>query len=100
MRAERLEKIGREEMAKRVVIIGGGVIGLCAAYYAQKFGHRVTLLERGAEAHDACSLGNAGMITPSHFTPLAAPGMVADGPAHECSTPKARFTSARDSIKI
>ena len=66
-------------MAKRIVIVGGGVIGLCAAYYAQKFGHQVILLERGAAAHDSCSLGNAGMITPSHFTPLAAPGMVAMG---------------------
>ena len=64
---------------KRIVILGGGVIGLCAAYYAQKFGHHIILLERGAAAHDACSLGNAGMITPSHFTPLAAPGMVGMG---------------------
>lgn len=66
-------------MSKHIVIVGGGVIGLCAAYYAQRFGHQVTLLERGAASHDSCSLGNAGMITPSHFTPLAAPGMVAMG---------------------
>ncbi len=66
-------------MSRRIVIIGGGVIGLCAAYYAQRRGHRVTVLERGARDHDSCSLGNAGMIVPSHFTPLAAPGMVALG---------------------
>ncbi len=66
-------------MSKRIVIIGGGVIGLCVAYYAQRRGHRVTVLERGAADHDSCSLGNAGMIVPSHFTPLAAPGMVALG---------------------
>lgn len=42
-------------------------------------GHRVTILERGEPAHDSCSLGNAGMITPSHFVPLAAPGMVSMG---------------------
>ena len=29
--------------------------------------------------HDGCSFGNAGMIVPSHFIPLAAPGMVALG---------------------
>ena len=66
-------------MSKRIVIIGGGIIGLCVAYYAQRRGHRVTVLERGARDHDSCSLGNAGMIVPSHFTPLAAPGMVALG---------------------
>ncbi len=66
-------------MSKHIVIIGGGVIGLAVAYYAQQRGHRVTVLERGAAGHDSCSLGNAGMIVPSHFTPLAAPGMVALG---------------------
>jgi D-amino-acid dehydrogenase len=42
-------------------------------------GHAVTVIERGAPDHDSCSLGNAGMVTPSHFIPLAAPGMVALG---------------------
>src|SRR5207302_5276329 len=62
-----------------VVIIGCGIIGLCTAYYALRRGHRVTLLERGAPDHDGCSLGNAGMVVPSHFMPLAAPGMVSLG---------------------
>ena len=64
-------------MAKHVLIAGGGVIGLCSAYYAIQRGHRVTVLERGAADHDSCSLGNAGMIVPSHIVPLAAPGAVA-----------------------
>lgn len=64
---------------KRVVIVGGGVIGLSAAWYAAERGHAVTVLERGAPDHNACSLGNAGMVVPSHFIPLAAPGMVALG---------------------
>lgn len=64
---------------KSVLVIGGGVIGLCTAWYALKAGHRVTILERGAPDHDACSHGNAGMIVPSHFVPLAAPGMVGMG---------------------
>jgi D-amino-acid dehydrogenase len=64
---------------KSILIIGGGVIGLCTAYYARRKGHRVAVVERGAPDHDCCSLGNAGMIVPSHFVPLAAPGMVALG---------------------
>jgi D-amino-acid dehydrogenase len=64
---------------KDIVIIGGGIIGLSTAYYARKAGHNVTVIERSAPKHDGCSLGNAGMIVPSHFVPLAAPGMVAYG---------------------
>ncbi|MBM3837042.1 MAG: FAD-dependent oxidoreductase [Verrucomicrobia bacterium] len=66
-------------MAKGVLIIGGGVIGLSTAYYLARRGHRVTILDRVASEHWNCSYGNAGMITPSHFVPLAAPGMVALG---------------------
>ncbi len=66
-------------MSKEVLVIGGGIIGLCTAYYAARHGHRVTLIERGPADHDGCSLGNAGMVVPSHFVPLAAPGMVRQG---------------------
>lgn len=65
--------------SKSVVVIGGGVVGLCTAYYAAQRGHRVTVLERGGPDHDCCSLGNAGMIVPSHIVPLAAPGMIGLG---------------------
>ena len=62
-----------------VVIVGGGIIGLCTAFYATLAGHRVTVIDRNPEQRDGCSYGNAGMIVPSHFVPLAAPGMVALG---------------------
>lgn len=38
---------------------------------------RVTVVERNGERRDGCSYGNTGMVVPSHFVPLAAPGMVA-----------------------
>lgn len=62
----------------RVCIIGGGVIGLSSAYYLRKAGFSVTVLDQG-NLGEGCSFGNAGMIVPSHFVPLAAPGMVAKG---------------------
>src|ERR1700722_8016413 len=66
-------------MAKRVVICGAGIIGLCSAFFLARRGHDVTVIERQPELRDGCSFGNAGMIVPSHFVPLAAPGMVAFG---------------------
>jgi D-amino-acid dehydrogenase len=67
------------EGKNRVVILGGGVIGLCSAYYALKRGLTVTVIEREPAGGDNCSMGNAGMIVPSHFIPLAAPGMISKG---------------------
>lgn len=64
-------------MAK-VLIIGGGIVGLSSAYYLQKAGHEVTVIDKG-DMRDNCSYGNAGMIVPSHFIPLATPGMVTQG---------------------
>lgn len=61
-----------------ITIIGGGVIGLCSAYYLTQENCRVTLIERN-RFEDGCSFGNAGMIVPSHFIPLAAPGMIEQG---------------------
>jgi D-amino-acid dehydrogenase len=62
----------------QAVIIGGGVIGLFSAYYLNKSGWEVDIIDQG-DLSDNCSYGNAGMITPSHFVPLAAPGMVEQG---------------------
>lgn len=62
----------------KVTIVGGGVIGLCCAYYLQKDGYEVTIIERG-DITTGTSFGNAGYISPSHFVPLASPGIVAQG---------------------
>ncbi len=65
--------------SKRVVIVGAGIVGLSTAYYSALKGHDVTVLEREGPDFKGCSYGNAGMIVPSHFVPLAAPGMVSLG---------------------
>ncbi|MCX2476281.1 FAD-dependent oxidoreductase [Pedobacter sp. MC2016-05] len=62
----------------KVLIIGGGIVGLSSAYYLQKKGFQVTVIDKG-DITDNCSFGNAGMIVPSHFVPLAAPGMISQG---------------------
>lgn len=62
----------------KAVVIGGGIIGLCSAWYLQQDGWDVTILDKG-DLLNNCSYGNMGMIVPSHFVPLAAPGMVQQG---------------------
>ncbi len=63
---------------KKVSIIGGGIIGLCTAYYLAKEGYQVVVFDK-SDLNDGCSYGNAGMIVPSHIIPLAQPGMIAQG---------------------
>jgi D-amino-acid dehydrogenase len=63
---------------KQTLIIGGGIVGLFSAYFLQKEGVEVTVIDR-TDLKDNCSTGNAGMIVPSHIIPLAAPGMISKG---------------------
>jgi D-amino-acid dehydrogenase len=58
-----------------VVVVGGGVIGVCSAYYLAKLGRSVILVE-GDEVGKGCSYANAGLITPSHAMPIPAPGVI------------------------
>lgn len=62
-----------------VVVIGAGSIGLHAAYHLRARGYNVTVIERMGEIRDGASFGNAGIVVPSHFVPLAAPGIVWKG---------------------
>jgi D-amino-acid dehydrogenase len=56
-----------------VVVVGGGVIGACAALELARAGARVDVVERGAGWAEGCSWGNAGLLVPSHARPIAAP---------------------------
>ncbi len=62
----------------KVTIIGGGIIGLSSAFYLHQSGWEVTILDKG-DFGDNCSYGNCGYICPSHFIPLATPGIVKQG---------------------
>lgn len=58
-----------------VLVIGGGVIGVCTAYALQLRGVRTTLLERG-EICSGASHGNGGWIFPSESAPIPGPGVI------------------------
>ena len=65
-------------MSKKVVIIGGGIIGLCSAYYLQKEGHQVIIVDQ-SNLDSGASYVNAGYLSPSHIIPLSAPGVMRKG---------------------
>lgn len=63
---------------KKISIIGGGIIGLCTAYFLVNEGYEIEIFD-STDLTDGCSYGNAGMIVPSHIIPLAEPAMITQG---------------------
>lgn len=60
------------------IVIGGGIVGLSSAFYLQQSGWKVTVIDK-EDLLNNCSYGNAGYICPSHFVPLATPGIIRQG---------------------
>ncbi|KMN33453.1 hypothetical protein VI26_15320 [Chromobacterium sp. LK1] len=61
----------------RVLIIGGGVIGLCGAWRLARAGWPVTLLERHDQVAAGASHANGGQLSYSYVAPLADAGVPA-----------------------
>jgi len=66
------------DVDRKVIVVGGGISGLCAAYYLRRAGAAVTVLETRAVGSGASS-GNAGWVTPAQAGPLPEPGLVGYG---------------------
>ena len=59
----------------RVVVLGGGVIGVTTAYYLSRAGHDVTVLDRQNGPALETSYANAGEVSPGYSSPWAGPGV-------------------------
>ena len=59
----------------QVAVIGGGVVGVCSAYFLAREGQEVVVLESQTNVAEGASFGNAGLLSPAHALPWSAPGM-------------------------
>jgi D-amino-acid dehydrogenase len=59
----------------RVLVLGGGVIGVCSAWYLSRAGFEVTVVDRQPGPALETSFANAGQISPGYAAPWAAPGV-------------------------
>ena len=58
---------------KRIVVLGGGIVGVTTAYELCRDGHEVVLIEQHEDVGEETSWGNAGMIAPGHSFAWASP---------------------------
>lgn len=59
----------------KVLVLGGGVIGVTSAWYLQRAGHEVTVVDRQAAPGLETSQANGGQVSWGAGTPWAAPGI-------------------------
>jgi D-amino-acid dehydrogenase len=59
----------------KVLVLGGGVVGVTTAYYLARAGHEVTVIDRQTGPALETSFANAGEISPGYASPWAAPGI-------------------------
>ena len=59
----------------KVLVLGGGVIGVTSAWYLAKAGHAVTVVDRQAGPALETSFANAGEVSPGYASPWAGPGV-------------------------
>ncbi len=59
----------------KVIVLGGGVIGVTTAFYLLQDGHEVTLVERREGVARECSHANGGFVAISQAVPWSAPGV-------------------------
>ena len=54
---------------QRIIVIGGGAVGLSSAYRLAEKGLSVSLLERHSHTGQECSFSNAAVLCPAHSRP-------------------------------
>ena len=59
----------------KVLVLGGGVIGVSTAWYLAKAGHEVELVDRQSGPALETSFANAGEVSPGYSAPWAGPGV-------------------------
>ena len=82
-----------------VLVVGGGVIGVCAAYYLQQEGRGVVILDKSGIASGS-SYGNAGWLVPSHSMPLPRPGAISEALRWMLSPVSPFYVKPRLSIEL
>ena len=78
----------------KVIVLGAGIVGTASAWFLQKAGHDVTVIERQPGAAQETSFANGGQISVSHAEPWANPLRTTQSP--EMAGPGRRAAAVQD----
>lgn len=78
----------------QIAIIGGGVSGICTAYFLALVGYEVAIIERHSNVAEEATLGNSGLMAPASISPLALPGLISTGMSSRFSATPAILTQS------
>ncbi|WP_092412011.1 FAD-dependent oxidoreductase [Collimonas sp. OK307] len=65
----------QQQTQKQIVVIGGGVMGVCSAYFLAEAGHQVAVVEQRSNVAEQSTLGNSGILSTGAALPWSVPGM-------------------------
>ncbi|CAD0183471.1 D-amino acid dehydrogenase small subunit [Ruegeria sp. THAF57] len=65
--------------AKTIAIIGAGIVGVSAAIWLQRDGHRVILIDKAGPG-EGTSYGNGGVLASCSIVPVTVPGLLRKAP--------------------
>ncbi len=68
-----------EAESKEAIVVGAGLVGICAALALQEKGFAVRIIDRDGAA-EGTSFGNAGVISPWSCVPQSVPGILKNVP--------------------
>ncbi|WP_050466828.1 FAD-dependent oxidoreductase [Herbaspirillum chlorophenolicum] len=81
---------------RQIAVIGGGLSGICSAYFLAAKGYEVAVIERRAHAAEEATFGNSGLLAPGAAMPLTLPGAFATFAGRFQEEPRVLLASGAD----
>jgi D-amino-acid dehydrogenase len=84
---------------RQIAVIGGGLSGICTAYFLAAKGYEVAVIERRAHVAEEATFGNSGLLAPGAAMPLTLPGAFATFACRFKEEPRVLLASGADFLR-
>jgi D-amino-acid dehydrogenase len=84
---------------RQIAVIGGGLSGICSAFFLAAKGYEVAVIERRASVAEEATFGNSGLLAPGAAMPLTLPGTLATFACRFKEEPRVLLASGADFVR-